>query len=140
MNQTRRILQGTASIAIVGVSANQFRASNGVAAYLLRTPYRIHMVNPNYGEVLGQKCYPSIADLPEVPDMVDVFRQREHLPSVVDEAVAAGAKSVWFQLGLRHDDAAQVAVAAGLDVVQDACLKIEHARYASDLHLGGSDT
>jgi len=135
--QTRlQILKKTDTIAVVGVSANPARASNSVAAYLLRTPYRMYMVNPNYDEVLGHRCYPSLADLPEVPDMVDVFRRREKLPGVVDAAISVGAKSVWFQLGLRHDGAAQKAIDAGLEVVQDRCLKIEHARFASELHAG----
>lgn len=137
MQARLKIMQETKTIAIVGVSANPARASNSVAAYLLRTPYRLFMVNPNYDEVLGYPCYPSLADLPEVPDMVDVFRRREELPRVVDAAIAVGAKSVWFQLGLRHDEAAQKAIDAGLEVVQDRCLKIEHARFASELHSGG---
>lgn len=132
-----KILQETATIAVVGVSANPARASNSVAAYMLRTGYRIYMVNPNYDEVLGQECYPSLAGLPEVPDMVDVFRKREYLPGVTVDAIAIGAKSVWFQLGLRHDEAAQKAIEAGLKVVQDRCLKIEHARFASQLHSVG---
>jgi uncharacterized protein len=90
--------------------------------------------------VLGVRCYSSLADLPEAPDIVDVFRRTEELPSVVDEAIAVGARAVWFQFGLRHDEAAAKAVAAGLDVVQDRCLKIEHARFAGGLHLAGFDT
>ncbi len=97
-------------------------------------------VNPAYEEVLGVKCYPSLADLPEVPDVVDIFRRPEAIPGVVDEAIALGAKVVWFQLGLRHDEAAQKALDAGLQVVQDRCLKIEHARWHGGLHLGGFDT
>lgn len=128
-----KVLQETRSIAIVGVSANRSRPSNGVAAYMLGTPYRLFMVNPNYDEVLGHRCYPTLADLPEVPDMVDVFRRHDELPGVVDEAIAVGATSVWFQLGLRHDTAAQTAMDAGLNVVQDACLKVEHARLATRL-------
>ena len=135
-----RILRTADSVALVGVSANPLRSSNFVATYLVRTPYRVYPVNPMYDEVLGLQCYPSLADLPEVPDIVDVFRRREELPGVVDEAVAIGAKAVWFQLGLRHDEAAATARAAGLDVVQDRCLKIEHARWAGGLHLGGFDT
>jgi predicted CoA-binding protein len=135
-----RILRTARSVALVGVSANSLRSSNFVASYLVRTPYRVYAVNPAYEEVLGQKCYPSLASLPEVPDVVDVFRKRDDLPAVVDEAIAVGAKVVWFQLGLRHDDAAQKAVDAGLEVVQDRCFKIEHARFAGGLHLGGFAT
>ena len=127
-------------MALVGVSANELRSSNFVATYLVRTPYRIYPVNPNYEEVLGLRCYPSLADLPEVPDIVDCFRRAEDLPQVVEEAIAVGAKVVWFQLGLRNDEAARRAREAGLEVVQDRCLKIEHARFAGGLHLAGFDT
>jgi uncharacterized protein len=135
-----RILRESRSIALVGVSANPLRSSNFVATYLVKTPYTVYAVNPMYDEVLGVRCYPTLADLPEVPDIVDVFRRRDELLGVVDEAIAVGARTVWFQLGLRHDEAAATAVAAGLNVVQDRCLKIEHARFAGGLHLGGFDT
>ncbi len=135
-----RLLQEARSVALVGVSANPLRASNFVATYLVKTPFRVYAVNPMYDEVLGQRCYPSLAALPETPDIVDAFRREEELPAVVDEAIAVGAGAVWFQLGLRHDAAAAKAVAAGLQVVQDRCLKIEHARFAGGLHLGGFDT
>ncbi|MEX1094014.1 MAG: CoA-binding protein, partial [Acidimicrobiia bacterium] len=82
----------------------------------------------------------SLADLPEVPDIVDVFRRHSEIPGVVEQAIAVGAKVVWFQLGLRHDEAARMAEEAGLLVVQDRCLKIEHARFSGKLHLGGFDT
>lgn len=128
------------SVALVGVSGNVLRSSNFVASYLLRTHLRIYPVNPMYEEVLGLKCYPTLADLPEVPDIVDVFRRESELPGVVDEAIAVGANTVWFQLGLRHDQAATTAIEAGLNVVQDRCLKIEHARFAGGLHLAGFNT
>lgn len=135
-----RLIRDAESIVLVGVSANPLRSSNFVASYLVRTPYRVYCVNPGYDEVLGVKCYPTLADLPEVPGIVDVFRNREALTGVVDEAIAIGAPTVWFQLGLRHDEAAQRALNAGLNVVQDRCLKIEHARFSGKLHLGGFDT
>jgi predicted CoA-binding protein len=135
-----RILQSAESVALVGVSANPLRSSNFVATYLTRTGLRMYPVNPNYEEVLGLRCYPSLADLPEVPDIVDCFRKAEDLPDVVEEAIAVGAKVVWFQLGLRNDEAAARAQEAGLGVVQDRCLKIEHARFAGGLHLAGFDT
>jgi predicted CoA-binding protein len=122
------------------VSANPLRSSNFVATYLIRTGYTIWPVNPTYQEVLGLRCYPTLADLPEPPDIVDVFRRTEEIPSVVAEAIDVGAKVVWFQLGLRHEEAAARARGAGLGVVQDRCLKIEHARFAGGLHLGGFDT
>ncbi len=135
-----RILRNAESVALVGVSANELRSSNFVATYLVRTDLRVYPVNPRYEEVLGLRCYPSLADLPEVPDIVDVFRRPEDLPGVVDEAIEVGAKVVWFQLGLRNDEAARRALDAGLEVVQDRCLKIEHARFAGGLHLAGFDT
>ncbi len=135
-----RILRHARSVALVGVSANPLRSSNFVATYLIRTPYRIYPVNPNYDEVLGLRCYRSLRELPEVPDIVDCFRRAEDLPAVVEEAIEVGAKVVWFQLGLRNDQAARRAREAGLVVVQDRCLKIEHARFAGGLHLAGFDT
>lgn len=135
-----RIIQNAESVALVGVSGNPIRSSNFVATYLIRTHLRVYPVNPNYEEVLGLKCYPTLRDLPEVPDVVDIFRRPSEIPAVVDEAIAIGAKVVWFQLGLRHDEAARTAVEADLEVVQDRCLKIEHARFAGGLHLGGFDT
>lgn len=135
-----RIIRTAKSVALVGVSANPIRSSNFVASYLIRTEFVTYPVNPMYEEVLGMKCYPRLADLPEVPDIVDVFRREDQLPGVVEEAIAVGAKVVWFQLGLRHDEAARMALDAGLAVVQDRCLKIEHARFAGGLHLGGFDT
>jgi predicted CoA-binding protein len=134
------IIRNARSVALVGVSANPVRSSNFVAAYLVRTPMRTYPVNPAYDEVLNETCYPSLADLPEVPDIVDIFRRPEAIPGVVDEAIEVGAQVVWFQLGLRHDEAARTALDAGLLVVQDRCLKIEHARWHGGLHLGGFDT
>lgn len=138
--QRLRILSEARSVALVGVSQNPLRSSNFVATYLIRQPYRMYPVNPNYDQVLGMKCYPRLADLPEVPDIVDCFRRAEDLPGVVQEAIDVGAKVVWFQLGLRNDEAAQMALDAGVEVVQDRCLKIEHARFAGGLHLAGFDT
>jgi len=135
-----QIIQSARSVALVGVSANPLRSSNFVATYLVRTDIDMYPVNPMYDEILGLRTYPSLADLPVVPDIVDVFRRRDELPGVVDEAIAIGAKVVWFQLGLRHDEAAAKAVEAGLHVVQDRCLKIEHARFSGKLHLGGFNT
>lgn len=134
------IMRGAESVALVGVSANPIRSSNFVAAYLIRTSFRVYPVNPAYDEVLGLKCFPSLRDLPEVPDIVDIFRQPEAIPGVVEEAIEVGAGAVWFQLGLRHEGAAARAREAGLAVVQDRCLKIEHARWHGGLHLAGFDT
>src|SRR5262249_995859 len=107
-----RILQTAQSVALVGVSPNPIRSSNFVASYLVRTPFRTYMVNPAADEVLGRTSYPSLADLPEVPDIVDVFRRHDAIPETVDDAIAVGAKVVWLQLGLRHDEAARKAVDA----------------------------
>lgn len=135
-----KIIRNSRSVALVGVSANPIRSSNFVASYLIRTDFVTYPVNPMYDDVLGMRCYPSLADLPEAPDIVDIFRREDQIPGVVSEAIAVGAKVVWFQLGLRHDEAARMALDAGLAVVQDRCLKIEHARFAGGLHLGGFDT
>ena len=134
------ILRQSKTVALVGVSPNPLRSSNFVATYLTRTPYTVWPVNPNADEVLGKKSYASLSKLPEAPDIVDCFRKASELPEVVKEAIAVGAKVVWFQLGLRNDEAAEMAVEAGLKVVQDRCLKIEHARFAGGLHLAGFDT
>ncbi len=135
-----QIIQSARTVALVGVSANPLRSSNFVATYLVRTDLEMYPVNPMYDEVLGLKSYPSLADLPVVPDIVDVFRRHDELPGVVEEAIEVGARVVWFQLGLRHDEAAARAKEAGLAVVQNRCLKIEHARFSGKLHLGGFNT
>ena len=135
-----QILREARTVALVGVSPNPLRSSNFVATYLTRTPYTMWPVNPNADEVLGLKAYPSLRDLPGPPDIVDCFRKASELPGVVKEAIEVGAKVVWFQLGLRNDEAAAMALEAGLKVVQDRCLKIEHARFAGGLHLAGFDT
>lgn len=136
------ILRRTRSIAIVGASSNPSRASNFVATYLLSssTDYEVWFVNPRETSVLGHPVFPSLAELPVVPDLVDVFRAPPDLPGVAEEAVAAGASTLWLQLGLRSDEAAATAVTGGLAVVMDRCLKIEHARFAGGLHLAGFDT
>jgi uncharacterized protein len=136
------LLRRTRTIAIVGVSSNPSRASYFVATYLRADApeYTVWYVNPRETEILGQPVYASLAELPDVPDMVDVFRRTDDLPSVTAEAIAVGASSLWFQLGLVHDEAAAMAEAAGLTVVQDKCLKIEHARFKGGLRTAGFDT
>ena len=141
MQERLDLLQRTRSIAIVGMSKNSSRSSNFVATYLAgSTDFEVYYVNPRDTEIMGKPVYASLADLPVVPDMVDVFRRVDDLPAVTDEAIAVGATSVWFQLGLEHPDAAVTAVAAGLDVVQNRCLKIEHARFRGGLHTAGLNT
>ncbi len=112
-----------------------------MATYLSgSTPYDVYYVNPRATSILGQPVYASLADLPVVPDIVDVFRKHEDLPGVAQEAVDVGAEALWLQLGSWNEDAARLAEAAGLSVVMDRCLKIEHARFHGGLHLAGFDT
>jgi predicted CoA-binding protein len=135
------LLRRTRSIAIVGASNNPARASYFVTTYLLSSsPYDLYLVNPRESEILGQPVYPSLDALPVVPDLVDVFRRHDDLPTVLDETLAVGAKALWLQLGSWHEDVARRGEAAGLDVVMDRCVKIEHARFHGGLHLAGFDT
>ena len=127
----QRILRETRSVAIVGASAKPTRASNEVWRYLKSaSDYELFLVNPTISDVEGTTVYPSLADLPVVPDMVDVFRRYQELPSVLADTIKVGAKTLWLQLGLRHAQVARDAEAAGLQVVMDRCLKIEHARFS----------
>ena len=124
-----RILRESRTVAIVGASANPARASHEVWTFLRsRSDFELYLVNPTISEVEGTPVYPSLADLPVVPDLVDVFRRHEHLPSVLDDTIAVGAKTLWLQSGLRHEQVACDGAAAGLAVVMDRCLKVEHAR------------
>ncbi len=124
-----KILRETRSVAIVGASADPRRASHEVWSYLrASSDYALYLVNPTVGEIEGTPVYPSLADLPVVPDLVDVFRRREHLPGVLADSINVGAKVLWLQLGLRHDQVARDGAAAGLCVVMDRCLKVDHAR------------
>ena len=136
------ILRRARTIAVVGASANKARASNFVLTYLLSSSadYEVWPVTPNESEILGVQAYPSLADLPGTPDIVDVFRRADQLPGVAREAVAAGAGTFWMQLGLHNDEAVQLAHDAGLQVVSNRCIKIEHARFHGGLHLAGFDT
>lgn len=135
------MLRRAKSVAIVGASNNAARASFFVATYLLSsTAYDVYLVNPREKEILGQPVYASLADLPVVPDIVDVFRRHDDLPGVAQEAVDVGAQTLWLQLGSWNEDAARIAEEAGLSVVMDRCIKIEHARFHGGLHLAGFDT
>lgn len=135
------ILRRAKSIAIVGASPSPSRSSYFVGTYLLQSSdYRVYFVNPNADEILGQKAYKSLADLPEVPDIVDVFRKGSDIPAVIDEVLAVGATTVWVQLGIWNQDAAVYGESKGLTVVMDRCLKVEHARFHGGLHLLGFDT
>lgn len=135
------ILRRAKSVAIVGASPNSARSSYFVGTYLQQSSdYRVYFVNPNATEILGQKAYPDLASLPEVPDIVDVFRKASDIPSVVDDVVAIGAPTIWVQLGIWNEQAAYDAEARGLTVVMDRCIKVEHARFHGGLHLLGFDT
>jgi predicted CoA-binding protein len=136
-----RILQQAKSVAIVGASDNPARASYFVGTYLLASSdFTVYFVNPMADEILGHKAYASLADLPEPPDIVDVFRKPSDLPEVLKEAIAAHAKTLWLQLGIEDEDIAEQATAAGMNVVMNRCIKIEHARFHGGLHLAGFNT
>ncbi|WP_163509728.1 CoA-binding protein [Fodinicola acaciae] len=139
--ERQRLLAATRSVTLVGASANTARPSYFVATYLLSsTPYQIYFVNPRLDSLLGQPVYPSLTDLPEKPDLVSVFRKHDDLPQVTEEVIEAGGRVLWFQLGLWHEEAAATGEAAGLTVVMNRCVKIEHARFAGGLHLAGFNT
>ena len=139
--ERQAILRRAKSVAIVGASPNPARSSYFVGTYLQQSSdYRVYFVNPNATEILGQKAYPDLASLPEVPDIVDVFRKASDIPSVVDDVVAVGAPVIWVQLGIWNQEAAVDAEARGLTVVMDRCIKVEHARFHGGLHLLGFDT
>jgi predicted CoA-binding protein len=134
-------MQSAKTVAIVGASDNPSRASYFVATYLLSAShFKLFFVNPKLDEILGQKVYKSLADIEEPIDIVDVFRKSADIPGVLDEAIAIKAKTFWMQLGITDDVSAERGVAAGLNVVQDRCLKIEHARFAGGLNLAGFNT
>jgi predicted CoA-binding protein len=122
------ILKSAHTIAVVGISSNPMRASNGVSEYLKRAGYKIIPVNPNETEVLGEKCYARLEDVPEKIDMVDIFRRSEFVPDIVESAIRIGARTVWMQEGVIHEDAAERARQAGLDVVMDRCTLKEHRK------------
>jgi predicted CoA-binding protein len=124
-----RILRDTRTVAIVGVSDNPLRPSYGVWQYLKSaSDYALYLVNPTISEVDGTPVYPSLDEVPVVPDLVDGFRRHEFLPSVLDDTIKVGAKTLWLQSGLRHEQVARDGEAAGLQVVMDRCLKVDHAR------------
>lgn len=127
-DRLRQLLTDARTIAVVGLSSSPTRASHSVARYLQNHGYRIIPVNPHETEVLGELAYPSLADIPEKVDVVDVFRRPEYTVEVAEEAVKVGAKLLWLQSGIVNEDAQRIAQEAGLDVVMDACMKIEHQR------------
>lgn len=136
----RRLLATSRTIAVVGLSANWYRPSYFAAKYMLDHGYRVIPVNPTYQEILGQRCYPNVASIPGAVDVVDCFRKPEEMVALAREAVAKEAKVLWMQLGIRNDEAARIASDAGLDVVVDRCVKIEHARILGGLSWAGVNT
>lgn len=135
------LLARTKSVTIVGASDNPARPSFFVTTYLLSSSrYQVNFVNPRLKTLLGQPVYPSLADVPGGLDLVSVFRKHDDLPDVAEEVIKAGARTLWLQLGLWHEPVAERATEAGLDVVMNRCVKIEHARFAGGLHLAGFNT
>src|SRR5713226_5464795 len=135
-----RILERYKRIAMVGLSANPFRPSHFAAIYLLSEGYDVVPVNPRENEVLGCKAYASLRDVPSPVEVVDIFREPSAVPAIVEDAIAIGAKVIWMQLGVIHEAAAERARAAGLEVVMDRCMKIEHARFFGGLSTIGLNT
>jgi predicted CoA-binding protein len=138
--QRQRILERYRRIGMVGLSSNPFRPSHFAALYLIAEGYDVIPVNPRESEVLGRKSYASLAEVPGGVQVVDIFRESTAVPSIVEEAIAIGAKVVWMQLGVIHNEAAARASAAGLEVVMDRCMKIEHARFFGGLNTIGMNT
>jgi len=136
----RRILTRYRTLTVVGLSANWYRPSYFAAKYMLDHGYRIIPVNPTYQEVLGQRCYPDLRSIPDRIDIVDCFRKPGEMVPLARDAVAIGAKVLWMQLGIRNDEAARIASDAGLEVVMDRCVKIEHARLMGGLNWAGVNT
>jgi predicted CoA-binding protein len=136
----QRVLLAAKTIAIVGLSSNALRASYFVGFYLQRHGYQVIPVNPQESQILGVRSYPTLRDIPAAVDIVDVFRNPAALPSIAEEAVAIGAKCLWGQYSVVNPDAARIAERAGLTVIMDRCLKVEHARYLGRMHWLGFNT
>jgi predicted CoA-binding protein len=136
----QRILQRCRTLAVVGLSAEAHRPSYFAAKYMLEHGYRIVPVNPKYPSILGQRCFPSLEAIDHPVDMVDVFRRPQDTPAIAEQAVAIGAKVLWLQLGVINEQARAIAAAGGLEVVQDRCVKIEHARFCGGLNYAGVNT
>ena len=139
-DKIRRILRTRRTVAVVGLSAQWHRPSYFAAKYLQEHGYRVIPVNPGYPEILGEKCYKSLRDIPEKVDVVDCFRRSAEIPAIADDAIAIGAKVLWMQLGVENGDARRKAEAAGLEVVENRCMKIEHGRFFGGLGWAGVNT
>lgn len=140
INSLRRILSECRVIAVVGLSADWFRPSYFAAKYMMEHGYRVIPVNPRHGEILGQRCWKSLQEVPEQIDLVDVFRKSADVMPIAEAAIAVGARVLWQQLGVRNEAAAAKARAAGLESVMDRCVKIEHARLFGGLNWVGVNT
>jgi predicted CoA-binding protein len=136
----QRVLHTAKTIAVVGLSKNELRASYFVGYYLKRHGYRVIPVNPRETEILGERCFRSLADVPVKIDIVDVFRTPDALPGIAREAVAVGAGCLWCQFGVINEEGARIAEAGGVTVIMDRCLKVEHARYVGRMHWLGFNT
>ena len=136
----QRMIHTAKTVAIVGLSKTELRASHFVGFYLMRHGYHVIPVNPRETEILGQKSFKSLADIPVPIDIVNVFRAAEAVPGIAAEAVAIGAKNMWCQFTVINEDGARIAEAGGLSVVMDRCIKVEHARYVGRMHWLGFNT
>ena len=136
----QHVLHGMHTIAVVGLSPNELRASYFVGYYLERHGYRVIPVNPRETQILGETSYPSLTDVPEKVDVVNVFRAPDALPGIAREAVAIGAGTLWCQFGVINAEGTQIAEEGGLTVIVDRCIKVEHARYVGRMHWLGFNT
>src|SRR5579863_6090836 len=136
----QRLLHGASTIAVVGLSGNELRASNFVGYYLKRHGYRVIPVNPRESEILGEVSYPSLAEVPVPVDIVNVFRAPDALPGIARDAVSIQARALWCQFGVINEEAAMIAEDGGLTVIMDRCIKVEHARYVGRMHWLGFNT
>jgi predicted CoA-binding protein len=136
----QRVLHGAKTIAVVGLSGNELRASYFVGYYLKRHGYRVIPVNPRETEILGEKSYPSLLDVPEPVDVVNVFRAPDALPQIARDAVTIGAGTLWCQFGVINEEGARIASGGGVTVIMDRCIKVEHARYVGRMHWLGFNT
>jgi predicted CoA-binding protein len=140
INSLRRILRDCRVLAVVGLSANWHRPSNFAAKYMQEHGYRVIPVNPQYKEVLGEKCYASLKEIPHKVDLVDVFRKTEDVTPIAEDAIAIGARVLWQQIGVKNQAAAELARSKGLETVMDRCVKIEHGRLFGGLNWVGVNT
>ncbi|GAB1819294.1 CoA-binding protein [Herbidospora sp. RD11066] len=136
----QRVINTAKTVAVVGLSGNELRASNFVGFYLKRHGYQVFPVNPREKEILGETSYPSLSDIPVPIDVVNVFRAPDAVPGIAREAVAIGAKALWLQFGVISEEGARIAEEGGLTVIMDRCMKIEHARYMGRMHWLGFNT